>query len=242
MPAATGLPALLKSMLVILLPLQQLSPNNLIYDFDTLSGTTAAAPLRQRNALAMRFECFRSAGTAIHYTITLCGDIPDNLHPERVSIKKEPGHVFLILAKQDSGRAPVCQVFGFYPRRPASSLIFKNVHCVILDNGEREYNVSVCRELTATEFEAAMDAALRLSAKRYNINKYNCYDYALGVFNSLPGIEPIPVSHVKFPFIFGSGGSPCALYRDLKRLSDSGSTWAPYIRFGIFRSPASSSR
>ena len=109
----------------------------------------------------------------------------------------------------------------------------------MLDNGEREYNAVVKKELTAGEFGLILQKAKELTAKKYNINKYNCYDYALEVFNSLPGIEQIPVRHVKFPLIFGRGGSPCGLYRDLEKLKAAGSVWAPVIKFGVFKAPAS---
>jgi len=58
-------------------------------------------------------------------------------------------------------------------------------------------------------------------AKKYNLNKYNCYDYALELYNSIPGTEALPTLKVKFPFKFGRGGSPCGLYKVLKELSSS---------------------
>ena len=169
----------------------------------------------------------------------MCAEIPDNQDPRRIHVKKEPGHVFLILSKTDtvSGSKPVYRVFGFYPRRPASSILFKNVNCLILDNGDREYNAFLHKELTAGEFSRILDAAIVFSRRKYNLNKYNCYDYALDVFNSLPGIEKLPVTHVKFPFILGHGSSPCGLYLDLRKLKENCSAWVPNIEFGIFQSP-----
>ena len=191
--------------------------------------------------LPQRLACFNPLLPDAGYAVSLCADLPDNDRPDKVYVKKETGHVFLILRKNmpgDSGQT-ISQVFGFYPRRPVSSLVFKNVRCEILDNGKREYNAVVTKELTAEEFGIVVQKAQELTAKKYNINKYNCYDYALDVFNSLPGIEKIPVRHVKFPLIFGRGGSPCGLYRDLEKLKANGSAWAPYIQFGVFKAPAS---
>jgi len=192
--------------------------------------------------LSHRFECFYSADSRAVYSITLCADLPDNTDPTRVNLGKEPGHVFIILSKTDSiSGGSINQVFGFYPRRPASSLIFKRVHGVIFDNQCREYNASVYKKLTANEFQIILERSVMLAKKKYNLNKYNCYDYAIEVFNSVPGIEKLPVTHVKFPFILGHGGSPCGLYKDLMQLKENASAWAPYIRFGLFESPQSCS-
>jgi hypothetical protein len=191
--------------------------------------------------LSRRFECFHPVKAEAVYTVTLCADVPDNDHPSKVYYKKEPGHVFLIVEKKDSASQnnSLAQVFGFYPRRPVSSIVFKNVRCEILDNGEREYNVAITKEISADEFQLLLDQAEVLTRKKYNINRFNCYDYALAVFNSLPGIEKLPVTHVKFPFIFGRGGSPCGLYKDLEKLKADSGAWAPYIKFGLFKAPAS---
>jgi hypothetical protein len=126
--------------------------------------------------------------------------------------------------------------FGFYPRVPVTCL-FKRVRSKIMDNSNREYNASLEKKLTMEEFALLMEKCKELSKKKYDLKKFNCYEYALEVFNSLPGIEKLPVSNVKFPFILGRGGSPCGLYRDLKNLVSGGSSWMPFIRFGVFRSP-----
>lgn len=193
--------------------------------------------------LAQRFKCFAQQHDHNQYFITLCGDVPDNLRPHKVYFKKESGHVFLILSMKDTvcHTESVSTVFGFYPQRPASSIIFKNVRCEILDNSERSYDVQIKKKLSSSEFELILENAISFAQKKYNLNQYNCYNYALDVFNSLPGIEKLPVNKVRFPFIAGKGGSPCCLYRDLAKLKQEGSVWAPFISFGFFKAPASCS-
>ena len=106
-----------------------------------------------------------------------------------------------------------------------------------MNNSNREYNASVEKKLTAVEFALILEKCTELSKKKCSLKKYNCYEYALEVFNALPGIEKLPVSTVKFPFIFGRGGSPCGLYSDLKNLLSAGSSWAAFIKIGTFKSP-----
>ncbi len=206
-------------------------------DVHTMANYDKPSPKTFSNRLASFFPVDEHA----RYSISLCADIPHDKDPDRVVYRKEPGHVFVILEKKDPLSSPqtITQVFGFYPRRPASSLVFKNVRCRILDNGNRQYNAALVKELTATEFLFILEKAQALAARKYNINKYNCYDYALQLFNSFQGIDTLPVRHIKFPFIFGRGGSPCALYRDLEKLRRDSSAWAPHIRIGTFVAPAS---
>ena len=166
-----------------------------------------------------RFNSFFPLDNRAQYSIELCADVPDNNHPEKVYVKKETGHVFLILRKINPVISDtISQVFGFYPRRPASSVLFKNVRSEILDNGNREYDISILKELTVADFEEVLHKATGLADKKYNLNKFNCYDYAVEIYNSIPGIEKIPVSHINFPFIAGKGGSPCGLFKDLQNI------------------------
>jgi hypothetical protein len=191
--------------------------------------------------LMSRFKKFDSIQGEAAYSIALCADIPDNNNPDRVHVKDETGHVFIVLTKI-AGIDTVDVVFGFYPRRPASSILFKNVRCEILDNGNRKYDVHIKKDINAEEFDLMIDKSVELTGKKYNLNKYNCYDYALELVNALPGVEKLVPRHIKFPFIFGRGGSPCGLYRDLEKIKNSESSWTPYINFGDFRAPKSGKR
>jgi hypothetical protein len=210
---------------------------------DTAS-TSVRAPLVLGAAgmkLSSRFKAFDSVQGAAKHEFMLCADIPDNTDPDRLHVKDETGHVFLTLSKF-LGTDTVHIVFGFYPRRPASSILFKNVRCEILDNGNRDYDVHIRKQIDAEEFELMLETAVTLTNRKYNLNKYNCYDYALELVNSLPGIEKLQPRHIKFPFIFGRGGSPCDLYRDLEKLKSTNSYWSPFISFGTFKAPRSGVR
>ncbi|MBL7725480.1 MAG: hypothetical protein JNK27_15130 [Chitinophagaceae bacterium] len=183
--------------------------------------------------------CFEPVNTNASYSITLCADLPDNNNPGKVHVKSETGHVFIILRKWTETDT-INSVFGFYPRRPASSLLFKNVRSEILSNNNREYNISLSKKIEEEDFRLVIKTAVELAKRKYNINKYNCYDYAIEIFNSIAGLNKIPIRHIRFPFIFGKGGSPCSLYADLKEMKNNGSVWAPFIQTGVFRAPLSS--
>ncbi|HMI80126.1 MAG TPA: hypothetical protein VK484_15110, partial [Ferruginibacter sp.] len=187
--------------------------------------------------LGEQLQAFYPLGEDAEYAVTICADVPVNNKPDRVYKKGEPGHVFIILSKTDRVTGTVInRSFGFYPRVPVTTL-FKQVRSKLVDNCNREYDASLETKLTKEEFAAILEKCEELAKKKYNLKKFNCYDYVLEIFNSLPGIEKLPLTKVKFPFIFGRGGSPCGLYNDLKKLASNNSAWAPAIRFGLFRSP-----
>ena len=61
-----------------------------------------------------------------------------------------------------------------------------------MTNDDREYNASLEKKLTMEEFVLVLEKCKELSKKKYDLKKFNCYEYALEVFNSLPGIERLP--------------------------------------------------
>ena len=232
---AVGKNILLQAFLLAILEMPSVYSHNISANKDS-THVTKNKKIQPLN-IQERLQVFYPVDSA-DYSVTVCADVPDNNNPKRVYVKGEPGHVFLILTKRNPLSAEIItRSFGFYPRVPVSSLI-KQVRSRILDNSNREYDASIEKKVTPVDFALLLQKCIELSKKKYNLNKYNCYGYVLEVFNSLPGIEKLPVTNVKFPFIFGKGGSPCGLYKDLKKLISSGSSWAPYIKFGEFKSPA----
>lgn len=217
-----------------------------VADAEASNETKQATPkISSKKSASERLEealkCFKPLNENADYSITLCADIPDNSQPGRVHVKSETGHVFIILTKSERSDTTHF-VFGFYPIRPASSLIFKNVKSEILDNSEREYNISVYKQLDEASFMKTLNIAVELAKKKYNLNKYNCYDYAVDIFNEVAGTNKIPKNHIRFPFIFGKGGSPCSLYADLSELKQNKSVWAPDIQIGLFKAPLSNNQ
>lgn len=171
------------------------------------------------------------------YRMILCADVPDNNNPAKVYYKGEPGHVFIVLESIDSISAyRQSFVWGFYPKKPVSCILFRKTKSLLVNNSNREYDASVSRNLTKDQFTFIMLKAVELAKRKYDINKYNCYNYAIEVFNSLPG-EMLPVSRIKFPFLLGRGGSPCGLYRDLREIKSGVSPLAACIKMEAGKAP-----
>ena len=191
--------------------------------------------------IAENLKIFDTHKPATAFRISLCADVPNNKKPYQVAHNQETGHVFLIL-QQITGADTLSQVFGFYPKKGLPTLFFKTIASRIKDNSKREYDVEISRMISAEEFKMIESKILLLSSKKYHINKFNCYDYAVEIFNVIAGDNPLPLTHVRFPFIFGKGGSPCGIYKDFKKLKESNSFWAPYILFAIKTAPVSVAR
>jgi hypothetical protein len=191
--------------------------------------------------IVQRLKIFDNGVKNADYRITLCANVPNDKRPMELTFNQQTGHVFLILQKI-SGKDTLNDVFGFYPKKGFPVLIFKTAKPQIKDNSRRDYDVEISKKVTSAEFDTVLFKAVFYSRHKYHINKFNCYDYALDVFNSIAGAYPLPVNRIKYPFIFGKGGSPVCLYWDLKTLKETNSVWAPNIRFGSFFAPVSTGR
>jgi hypothetical protein len=191
--------------------------------------------------IAEQLKVFQKTIPGAIYRIALCADVPNNAKPLQVAHNQETGHVFLIL-QMIYGSDTTSEVFGFYPKRGLPVLFIKTIASKIKDNSRRDYDVEISKTITEAEFDEAILKAVFYGKKKYHINRFNCYDYAMTVFNAVAGNDPLPVVHVRYPFVFGKGGSPCGVYRDLKRLKETDAAWAPYIHFGELIAPISTGR
>jgi hypothetical protein len=110
----------------------------------------------------------------------------------------------------------------------------------VRSNSGRIYDAEISIKVSRELFFALLDSSIMLAGRKYNLNKFNCYDYGLGIFNRAASTQVIPIQYVKFPFIWGRGGSPTGLYSQLKLLKGKDSFWAPHIQFGQLKAPVSS--
>lgn len=173
------------------------------------------------------------------YRIRLCADVPDNQHPDRVYYKGEPGHVFLVLERSNNtSQWSESIVWGFYPVKPVSCLLFRKTRSRLVDNSQRSYDASIEKQITKDDFLQIVSQAVWLSKKKYHINRYNCYHYAVELFNLVATGTRLPVNAIKFPFPFGRGGSPCVLYRDLQTLKKENGPLAYMIHMEPGEAPA----
>ncbi|MBI1342863.1 MAG: hypothetical protein GC171_08015 [Terrimonas sp.] len=201
--------------------------------------TKHAYNLRKQEQLISRFQCFGELDANAQYEVLLCADVPDNDNPSRVIYYGQPGHVFLVLNKIPFPGDTISQSFGLYPLHMFWSLSFHKIRSKIGNNEKREYDIRLSKSLSAWEFARLLEQAVQLSAHKYHIKKYNCMQFALDLFNTVSDIQ-LSANTVRFPFLVGKGGSPCAVYEKLKDLKTTGSPLAESIRIDSLQSPANS--
>jgi len=218
----------------------------LIRDTNTTTLLATGKPVDHHGLIpefGKRLDTFSTASKSVTYFLTLAADIPDNNNPGKVHFQKEPGHVFLILTKKDTHNGESqAMVWGFYPRRPLTSIFFKRVKSEVRDNSNREYNISLTCRLTPDGLDSLKSAAEELSFRKYDLNRFNCYDYAVNLFNAVQKQMTVPVSYMRFPLVLGKGGTPCSLYKDISILAPSALPVGYIVQTGVFYAPAGANK
>jgi len=168
-------------------------------------------------------------------TIEILSDIPVDSDPNKFFNfdSESPGHVFLQLKKTNGGQS-VMQNIGFYPETNWKVLLTPApVKGKFVDNGRHEYNASLKMTITPAELQNAIIHMQYLARFiQYDIDDYNCTDFALEVFNKVRN----PAGRLEIPRYDIPGGmapagtsTPQGLYNKLKSMQQSSSSEASNI-------------
>jgi len=193
--------------------------------------------------LAKRMNCFNNVPSDANttYSLTLYADLPNNTNPEVVAVGTTPGHAFVKLTKTN-GSTSVSQTFGFYPLIGAKSLTFAGVDSKVVNDGSHEYNASITiPNMPESEFNIAKNTALSYANLKYDLNDFNCANFAVGIFNS---VQVSGVSQLAIPDqITGAGinykTTPNGIYKLLKQMKDTNHSMASNIQTGTLTAPNS---
>ncbi len=92
-----------------------------------------------------------------------------------------------------------------------------------MDNAGHEFNASLTVNIDAAHFQNALSEIQYQSKSRYDIDNFNCTDFALSVFN-LAAYEPleIPQYHIPGGMMGELSNTPQGLYIELSDLSKTG--------------------
>jgi hypothetical protein len=172
-------------------------------------------------------DCFSSIpNDGASFQITIASDIPVDSDPSTFFSWQDgsPGHVFVELYKLGGNGGSVTQSIGFYPNSAWKLVATDNTASKVVDDGSHEYNARYTISVTASQFQAALNTVQTLSTKQYNINTFNCVDWALGVFNSAGANVTIP----KYVVPGGSSAinTPQGVYNKISELAINGNSGA----------------
>ena len=136
------------------------------------------------------FKCFDNIpNSGATYSIKLCTNIPDITNPSSLHKNLGPGHAFVSITKQN-GAQSITQTFGFYPNDRYISVSMLGVRSKIVNDGNaagtHQYNAAITNhDITESDFQILKETVTNLSSHNYDLNNYNCTDYALDVYNSI---------------------------------------------------------
>ncbi len=152
-------------------------------------------------------------------SIEILVDIPVDVDPNSLFDYKQgsPGHTFLQITKSN-GSQSVTQNIGFYPASTWKMLLTEPVKSKIVDNGEHEFNASLKMNITPVQLSNTLNELSNLNSLNYDIDDYNCTDFALKIFNELRSGNSIEIQKIQIPGGRAPNGTntPGALYNKLK--------------------------
>lgn len=169
-------------------------------------------------------------------SIELFADVPVDSDP-MVGFNTQtgsPGHTFLQLHKQN-GQYSVTQNIGFYPASQLKTLLTTApIEGVFADNQYHEFNASIKMSLAAEQFKSLISKTIDLGKRvKYDIDEYNCSDFALEVFNFARKGNELEIPRLDIPGAATSYGSntPQGLYLKLKQMKNKDGPEASRITF-----------
>ena len=194
----------------------------ILIDEETQDANTAIDIRKFMNC----FTAIPDAGATC--SIEILSDIPVDGSPSNFFNWEtgSPGHTFIKMNKSN-GSQSVQQIFGWYPQSGYKvGLTTAPVTGKFVDNAQHEFNASYTVNLTPAQFQAAVTRVLYLANFiRYDIDEYNCTDFALDVFNDAVS----PTQRLDIPKYDIPGGmaptgtnTPNGLYQKLQSLSVAG--------------------
>lgn len=176
---------------------------------ETLNQIVIEEPDNPIEDMAAFLECFDPAQGA-EFTIYADQPIEDSQWPYTLS-PPTAGHAFVSITQNGN-----TAVFGFYPQSTILGVILSNG--AIGNNQNTPFDVSYTTDIEAAEVAAIINYASEIPSF-YNVNLFNCTDYAIHIGN-LAGLD-LPGCYS--PWYPGGGGSaPSVLGQHLRHKQTSG--------------------
>ncbi|MEO6729818.1 MAG: hypothetical protein ABIN01_01280 [Ferruginibacter sp.] len=160
-------------------------------------------------------------------TIKILTDIPVDKDPNAFFNwdNGSPGHTFLQITKVN-GSQSVQQNIGFYPVSGwKSTLTPAPTPGKFVDNDDHEFNASLTMNLTPEQLQSTLIHMQYLANFiQYDIDEFNCTDFALNVFNYRRGGNQLTIPMYDIPGGTAAGGTatPQGLYQKLSSMKKQG--------------------
>jgi hypothetical protein len=170
------------------------------------------------------FDLIPDAGAIC--SIEIFADIPVDSDPNKLFNwdTESPGHSFLQIKKSNGSQSAV-QNIGFYPNKTWKTLLTTApIEGKFVDNSGHEFNASFKMNVSAEHLKSILTEIQSLARFiQYDIDEYNCTDFALDVFNKIRTNKiTIPMYDIPGGTAAGGPRTPQGLYNQLKSWKESG--------------------
>jgi hypothetical protein len=172
------------------------------------------------------FNAIPDAGATC--SMTIFTDIPVNGDPTKFFdwSNGSPGHTFIQFQKYN-GSQSVSQNIGFYPQSGwKEALTPSPVEGKLVNNEYHEFNASYQISISPAQLQTGLTRMLYLANfVQYDIDDYNCTDWALDVFNNAAGVsQRLDIPRFDIPGGMAPNGTstPNGLYIKLQQMKQAG--------------------
>lgn len=188
------------------------------------------------------FTAIPDAGASC--SIEIFADIPVDKDPNKIFDfgSRSPGHTFINIRKSN-GAQSASQNIGFYPSNGFKTILTNApIDGKFVDNGNHEYNCALKMNITPAQLNAILVKMQQLKNTKYDIDNFNCTDWALDVFNKAR-TSPLVIPLYDIPGNVPSIGTrmPNGLYNKLREMKNSGHSEAGNITIDIVKGYAGNS-
>jgi hypothetical protein len=184
-------------------------------------------------------KCFdKIPDAAAQCEIGIYADIPVDSDPNKLFDfnSGSPGHTFIQIRKTGVNGDIISQNIGFYPESGwKTTLTNAPMNGKFVDNGGHEFNAGYRKSLTTEEFKSMLTEIRYLKNVPYDIDNYNCTDWALSVFNKQGYGLDIPLYDIPGNYPSVGTSMPQGIYNKLKEMKNNNDTHADKIDIGFLK-------
>ncbi|NTS41946.1 hypothetical protein HRG84_13600 [Flavisolibacter sp. BT320] len=188
--------------------------------------------------------CFSSipdAGSSCSIEISTDIPVDDNPNAFYNFSTGSPGHAFITITKKN-GAKYVSQNIGFYPKSGYKAMTYAPTAGKLVDNAKHEFNASLFMNITPAQLATVLVRMQQLSNINYDVDSYNCADWALDIFNSVRTNKlDIPMYGIPDSPMTQGSRTPQGIYHKLQQMMASTHPEKGNITIGIIKGYAGGS-
>jgi hypothetical protein len=189
-------------------------------------------------------SCFNSIPDAgATCSIEISADIPVDDNPNAFFDFRtgSPGHVFLTIRKKN-GSQQASQNIGFYPKSGYKAMTYAPTAGKLVDNAGHEFNASLFMNISPDQLSSVLTRMQQLSNLSYDVDGYNCTDWALDIFNSVRTDKlTIPLYGIPNSPMTQGSQTPQGLFHKMQQMMESNHPEKGNLTIGILKGYAGGS-